>query len=178
MDHLEYKIVPGFSRYLADSNGNLYSRNYKNSGKLKMLKPAETGGYLKTMIQRDNRAYSTKAVHNIVALAFFGERPPGYEVDHINGIKIDNRICNLEYVSHSVNCQRSFDIGIQKPKRGSLNGMAKLTEKDVAEIREYYRKNKGKRGGYGRKALAERYRVSESHIKDIISRRRNVWPHV
>lgn len=48
--------------------------------------------------------------HTIIALAFIGERPEGYDVDHINYDRSDNRYTNLRYLSKSENSGRhSFD---------------------------------------------------------------------
>lgn len=43
-------------------------------------------------------------VHRLVAEAFHGPCPLGYEVDHVNGDKLDNRAVNLEYVTR---CEHS-----------------------------------------------------------------------
>ena len=142
-----------------------------------MLKPSvSTDGYLKTMLKGDDGKYHTIAVHREVAAAFFGVRPVGHEVNHINGVKKDNRPCNLEYCTRSQNCKHSFDIGLQIPKKGSLNGFAKLTEQQVKEIRQFV-SSSGKRY-YGRKNLAKKYGISEAHLKDIVNGRRDVWSHV
>lgn len=53
--------------------------------------------------------------------------------------------------------------------------MAKLTEHDIKSIRDHAKKS-GRY--YGRKELADKYGVSEGQIKDIVTRRRNIWPHV
>ena len=42
-------------------------------------------------------------VHIIIARAFLGEQPEGYQADHINGVKSDNRPENLRYVNQSQN---------------------------------------------------------------------------
>src|SRR5699024_2829267 len=41
--------------------------------------------------------------HRLVAEAFIGEIPKGYVVNHINGIKHDNRIDNLEIITEKEN---------------------------------------------------------------------------
>lgn len=38
-----------------------------------------------------------RTVHSLVALAFIGPRPHGYEVCHNNGNPLDNRVDNLRY---------------------------------------------------------------------------------
>jgi hypothetical protein len=166
------KDIPNFSRYCVDSLGNLYSKNYKNSGKIKILKPAVDGGYLKTMIQDDNGKYSTQRVHRLVALAFLGE-PNGLHVNHKNGIKTDNSVSNLEYVTISENILHAFKNNLMKPKRGALNGMSKLTAEQVTEIREHAANCPSRY--YGREELAKKYGVSVATIKDIVTKRRNSW---
>jgi hypothetical protein len=50
----------------------------------------------------------TRYVHTLVLAAFVCPRPPGYDIDHVNGIRSDNRLVNLEYVSTSENVRRSW----------------------------------------------------------------------
>lgn len=47
-----------------------------------------------------------QTVHSLVALAFLGPRPEGYDIDHRNTDKRDNRLSNLEYVTKSENKKR------------------------------------------------------------------------
>lgn len=170
------KQIPNFSRYSVCENGYVYSMNYKRTGKTKILKPAlAKDGYLKTVLLSDEGKYKPMTIHKAVALAYFGE-PNGLQVNHKNGIKIDNRPCNLEYVTISENILHAYANNLNKPRRGSLNGMSKLTEKEVEEIRNHAANFVGRY--YGRKALAKKYGVSEAHIKDIVTKRRNIWPNV
>jgi len=175
---IEWKTIPDFSRYEASNTGLLRSNNYKRTGKTKVLKPAiNPRGYPQTMLQKDDGTYSSKPVHYFVTRAFFGPRPQELTVDHIDGNKQNNTISNLEYVTRSENCKRAVKTGLWEIKHGSKNGNSKITESQVKEIRDYYAQfKKGEK--YGRKALAEKYGISESHLKDILSRRRNVWKYV
>jgi len=170
----QWKTIPNFTRYQASNMGNLRSTNYKNSGKTKVLKPALSDGYLKTMLQLDNGKYKSWMIHRFIMLAWKGE-PNGLQVNHKDGVKTNNHIDNLEYCTISQNIQHAYDMGLMKPKRGSLNGNSKLSDNDVREIRKIV-----SAGGryYGRKKLAKRFGISEAHIKDIISSRRGVWSHL
>jgi hypothetical protein len=56
-------------------------------------------GYLITDI--NNQTYYA---HYLIALCFLGERPPHKEIDHVNSIRDDNRVKNLQYISPSKNC--------------------------------------------------------------------------
>lgn len=168
-----WKIIPGFSRYEASNTGNLRSLNYKRSGKTKILTPAVSGGYFKTVLLSDSGIYKTIKVHRIILLTFLGDSQ--LEVNHIDGNKINNNLSNLEYCTHSENIKHAFRIGLEKAKRGEESSSAKLTNKEVKEIREYaelYGKLKN------RKILAKKYGVCESTLKDIASKRRNNWSNV
>lgn len=47
-------------------------------------------------------------IHSLVAKAFLGDRPDGYEIDHVSGDKSDNTMRNLEYVTHKENMRRHY----------------------------------------------------------------------
>lgn len=171
-----WKKIPKFSRYEVSSHGNIRSINYKKTGLVKNLKPAKSNdGYLKTMILSDDNTYHSWSIHSFVCLTFIGPKEYGVEINHINGIKTDNRIENLEYCTRSENIKHAFKNGLIRPKVGSLNGMAKLSELQVKEIREHA-KNNGRY--YGRKQLALKYNVSECTIKEVVNRRKNKFYNV
>lgn len=172
---VEWKTIPGFTRYQISNNGELRSINYKNSGITKILKPALDQGYYKTMIQNDNGDYKTIRIHQLVMISFIGPRKDYLEVNHKDGNKQNNKLHNLEYCTRSENQKHAYRLGLQKLPIGSLNPFAKLTEKEVLEIREYKKKF-----GYlkNRKEIAQKYNISEAHLKDIASGRRNNWNHV
>lgn len=172
----KWKRIPNFSRYEASTMGRIRSKNYKNSGRTKVLKPSESDdGYLKTMLQNDKGGYNSWAIHKWIASAYLGEKPAGKEINHKDGNKLNNRPDNLEFCSRSENMTHAYKNNLLTCKRGSLNGMAKISEQDVKEIRFHAEKYAPR---YGRKYLAEKYGISEAHIKDIVTRRRNIWPHV
>lgn len=73
-------------------------------------------------------------VHILVAEAFFGKRPEGMEIDHINGIKSDNRVENLRYVSPQRN--RANPITKTNMKVGNVRGLVakgKITPEEGKE---------------------------------------------
>jgi len=171
---MNWKQIPGFSLYEANDAGLVRSVNYKRTGKKVILKPA-TGpdGYPQTMLLSDVGKYETHKIHWFVTLAFLGPRPSGCEVNHKNGNNQYNSTRNLKYVTRRKNMINTLTNNrTNKFVTGSEHGQAKLNEQQVREIRLHARSN-GRY--YGRKDLAVKYGISEAHVKDIVTNRRNLW---
>lgn len=75
-------------------------------------------GYLQIILRNKNKI-KTMRVHRIIMSAFNGISE--LQVDHINGIKVDNRIENLEYVTDRENKKRYH---IQHPKTSKHVGVS------------------------------------------------------
>lgn len=124
-------------------------------------------GYYKLHLSKNNvRGYFT--IHVLVAKAFIGDRPDGLQVNHINGVKTDNRPENLEYVSGSRNIVHAQDMGL-KPV-GSRCWQAKLSEADVSNIKLLISQ------GVNIKDIAERYGAVKQNISSI--KKGVTWKHV
>lgn len=110
----EWRPIKGFdSRYLISSDGAIVSNNYKCSGKSAELKPArDKKGYLRTMLLDDAGKYRTVKVHRLVANAFIDNPNDLPQVNHINGIKTDNRASNLEWVTNLENATHAIKNGL------------------------------------------------------------------
>ena len=62
-------------------------------------------GYPRVFISSKNQR-THHFVHNIITLCYLGEKPEGYQTDHINSIKTDNRLENLQYITLQQNIQK------------------------------------------------------------------------
>lgn len=79
--------------------------------------------WLKQSLMRDGykRVCLTKdkipkhiGVHSLVIRSFIGMPNKDENCNHINGIKSDNRLINLEYLSRSENQKHAYRLGLQK----------------------------------------------------------------
>lgn len=75
-------------------------------------------------------------VHVLVLLAFKGRCPEGLESAHLNGVRHDNRIENLAYVTRKENHAHKKIHGTAQ--YGERQGQSKLTEEAVQQIRLEY----------------------------------------
>ena len=104
IDEKEYYKHQVFSKYAASKNGDII--NVKTKKKIKMLNNGY--GYLFFSLC-DKKLEKPKAYtqHRFVYEVFKGPIPRFFEVDHINSIKSDNRIINLQLLTHKQNVEKS-----------------------------------------------------------------------
>ena len=73
-------------------------------------------------------------VHRLVAAVFIPNPENKPQVNHINGIKTDNNVPNLEWLTPKENMEHAFSKGLGAC--GERQWKAKLTLKQVREIRK------------------------------------------
>ena len=140
-------------------------------------------GYVEASLRRKGKAVSVE-LHRLVATVFHGERPPGKECSHRNGVKIDNRPANLLWVTHRENMTDRFIHGTilsgdrhpnhihpERLSHGERHYCAKLTTKKVLEIRYLHTT-----GEYSQRVLSSMFGVSLGTIQNLLCRR--TWKHV
>lgn len=128
----------------------------------RMLKPrTDKAGYTLACFYRNGRS-KWFLIHRLVAFAFLGDPPtPEHQVNHKNSIRDDNRVVNLEWVTRSENIRHGFKSGFAC-NVGERNTFAKLTWKEVREIRRLFQ------SGTSRVDLAKQFKVCKSNINQII----------
>ena len=96
-----------------DSRGITYNKVFKE----KILKQcaSKRGGYLQVKLCINGKA-TTKIVHRLVARAFLNHSPCGHVIviDHINNIKTDNNVDNLQLITNRENCSKDRKNGTSK----------------------------------------------------------------
>jgi NUMOD1 domain len=107
-----YRLVPGYTNFAVSPNGQVI-----NAHTLKKVATIRKSDYYTDVLIYDplkNKERNVK-VHRLVALAWV-KNPDNrkfYLVNHINGIKSDNRKENLEWVDYTGNIRHAFDNGLR-----------------------------------------------------------------
>jgi len=148
MEKEAWRAIPKLTihrRYEASNFGRV-----RNADTLHVLSPHITNsGYERLVFGRlPDRKVSWDHVHRLVAKAFLGD-PTGLEVNHLDGIKTNNRLDNLEICTRSENRKHAFrELG-----RKSHNIM--FTPKQACKIRAEIRV-----GNQTQAAVARKYGAS------------------
>jgi hypothetical protein len=124
-------------------------------------------GYLETGLSAGGVA-KTHKIHLLVAAAFLGPCPPGYQCNHKNGDKHDPRIENLEYVTPRANAEHALHVLKRKVARGE--DRSKLTDDKIREIRRRVA------AGESRAAMGRAFGISAEQAGRIVAR--TSWAHV
>ena len=163
-----WKDVKGFEGlYRVSAEGNVLSLR---RNRLLSTRRVNAAGYCIVILCNAGK-HKTIAIHRLVATAFLGESP--LPVNHRNGVKRDNRIENLEFLTAKENTAHAIRLGLWNPREdhlGEKNPQAKLNRVYVKKIREMAAE------GMSDEVLARVYGVSSAAIRHVVAGSR--WSHV
>lgn len=117
------------------ANQKIDARGFPRKERVLILSTNEDG-YKKTSLTI-NKKCKKFFVHRLVYQTFIGEIPDGMEINHINGIRDDNRACNLNAMTHSDNILHSkTNLGTDYATYG--NGrMTKEQREKIFELKAF-----------------------------------------
>ena len=165
----EWRLVKGYEHQYEVSNlGNV--RNHKFDRQLSLVE--HHTGYIKVCLYKNGKSKQF-SVNVLVAKAFIPNPKNKPETNHINGIKEDNRACNLEWVTKSENAIHAHKIGLWKSpfKGGENHTQNKLSKGEVLQIRSIH-----EQGFANQTEIAKAFNVRANTINQIVNRKR--WTHI
>jgi len=114
--------------------------------------------------------------HRIIASIFLKNNFKKPEVNHKNGVKSDNNIVNLEWVTKLENIRHAYKTGLKNGdhKRGSKNNFSKLKENIVKKIKEDIKSANNKYGSQN--FIAKKYGIHKCTVSAIKTGR--LWAHL
>ena len=163
-----WRSIPNWPKYEVSQEGQI-----RRNGRV--LSPWLRRRYL-TVHLSDGQRHKFISIHRAVVLAFIGPIECDLQVNHLDGVKTNNRVENLQITTCAENREHAAILGLTA--RGRQNGNGKLTEKEVRQIRVAFDALPRTAGGYvrGVDKIATKYRVTPRNVRLIA--RREAWKHV
>ena len=130
MDQEIWKDVNGYEGIYKVSNLGNVRRNKT------LKKNIDTKGYYYVNLSKNGKVKNYR-VHQLVAKAFIENKNNFIEVNHIDGIKTNNLVSNLEWCDHKHNMKHAHDNNLisQEGVAKSVKCMNDKTKKSVLQIK-------------------------------------------
>lgn len=167
-----WRDIKGYEGYYQISSlGRVYSvpRKGKPNGAIRKTRVRKSDGYVDVNLCTPETGTRRHTVHLLVARAFLGDAPEGYEVSHEDGNRSNPRLSNLRYRTHAENVALAEVHGTKV--FGERVGKAVLTDEEVQEIKIRLRAGRDRYID-----IAADFGVSKGTIQSISNGR--TWNHI
>lgn len=157
MRGIEWREIKGFDgRYFISSTGIIKSVKRKGRKQEKIMKQElMKKGYLRCKLTKNGVQFKIM-VHRMVAESFVPNPENKPFVNHINEVKNDNRVENLEWVTAKENCNHGTAIERGVLKRRNRNGAIPVSQisLDGQIIKLWTSATEAQRNGYSQSAIS------------------------
>lgn len=165
--------IPGYEgRYAVTIDGRVWSYPKVVGRQKERFLKAGIGKkqYLQvSLYNSQNKTGKTIGVHRLVAITYLPNPKNLPVVNHKDGNKLNNNVENLEWCTDLENKKHALDTGLFS-SRGEKNPRAKISEKQVLQIRSLRKK------GNTYRQLQNQFKISKSTIASLLNG--TTWKHV
>lgn len=168
-----WRTIPGWETiYQVSDQGNV--KRLAGSPRCtvdRVVKPMlNARGYLTVGLTSPNTKQRPYVIHRLVLESFVGLDSSKPFANHKNGNKTDNRLCNLEWVTHAENISHAYNTGLHGRYIGSRASNSKLSEAQAMEILQCFR------DGMFAKEIAKKFGIKPKTALSIANG--YTWPHL
>jgi len=161
-EEMRWRKVVDFPRYLISDCGKVW-----DTEKLRFLKEQiESQGYRMYGLYKGKSNRKLEKTHRIIAKAFIPNPLNKEQVNHKDGNKSNNDICNLEWATRSENCKHAYDTGLNVSPKGENRFNTVLKDNEIVQIKDSI--------NYGlfQREVALLYGVSQGHVSNLLNKKR------
>ena len=164
-----WKDIKGYEGLYQVSSLGRVKRTYKNKKERILKIYLRKDGYFQIQLSNQSK-FKQFLIHRLIAHAFIPNPDNKPFINHINGVRNDNRIENLEWCTNKENIHHAIKNGSRNDK-GENNPNSKLTEEQIRTIKWLLKNSNLKQ-----KEIANMFNVHPTHISSI--KRNKYWNFV
>lgn len=131
-----WKDIRGYEGLYQVSNfGRVKSFYGRTKEEIILSKSVDNKGYCRVILYKNNKP-QLKLIHRLVAIEFINNIDNKPQINHINGIKSDNKVSNLEWCTGSENMIHAYKIGLEKTNGNMIHARKQNIKIAVASKRK------------------------------------------
>ena len=165
LPHEIWRDVVGYEGlYMVSNMGRI--KSFYGIGEKLLTPSVNKGGYMYVVLTNINKVRKSLKVHTLVAQAFLPNPENKPVVHHRDSNRANNRVDNLEWVTHRENTAYAVQNGSYDKPDSCATPRAKLTAEDVCYIRTNY---VSRHREFGANALARKFNVCTNTIYSVVN---------
>jgi hypothetical protein len=124
-NNIQFYKIKDFDRYYISKCGKVLSTNYNKTNITRLMIPQNRNGYKSIRLYKNSKAKYYQ-IHRLIGQQFIPNPNNKPQINHIDSIRNNNNINNLEWCDNSHNQKHAYKYGFQKVNKNGLGKFGKL----------------------------------------------------